>query len=99
VKSTLYLTTKVLPGNKIEIQYENLTEGRTVEVVIIISEPSNSIFSEKEESLSLEERKAFLKLPIAERRRIMEAQAEKMLSHYEEDSKWKELMTGDIIEC
>jgi hypothetical protein len=98
VKSTLYLTTKVLPGNKIEIQNQNLTEGRTVEVVIIISEPNNSIFYEKEESLSLEERKAFLKLPIAERRRIMEAQAEKMLSHYEEDSEWKELMAGDIIE-
>ncbi|MBW4506361.1 MAG: hypothetical protein KME64_07605 [Scytonematopsis contorta HA4267-MV1] len=98
MKSTLYLTTKVLPGNKIEIQNQNLTEGRTVEVVIIISEPNNSIFYEKEESLSLEERKAFLKLPIAERRRIMEAQAEKMLSHYEEDSEWKELMAGDIIE-
>jgi hypothetical protein len=34
-------------------------------------------------------RKAFLKLPIEERRRILEAQAEKMQKHYQEDDDWK----------
>lgn len=48
--------------------------------------------------LTREKRKAFLKLPIAERRRIMEDQADKMLSLYQEDTEWKELMAGDIID-
>jgi hypothetical protein len=33
VKSTLYTTAKVLPGNRIEIQAPNLIVGQTVEVV------------------------------------------------------------------
>lgn len=100
MKSTIYLTTKVLPGNKIEIQAPDLVEGQTVELVIIIPE-INSLNSQDEnesESLSLDQRQAFLKLPIEERRRILEAQAEKMISHYQEDSEWKELMAGDIID-
>ncbi len=99
MKSTLYLTAKVLPGNKIEIQSSNLTEGQTVEVVIIISEINNSMPSKNNQSPSLQERQAFLKLPITERRHILEAQAEVMLSHYQQDSEWQELMAGDIIDC
>jgi len=38
VKSTLYRTAKVLPGNGIEIQAPNLTVGQTVEVVILIEQ-------------------------------------------------------------
>ncbi len=99
MKSTLYLTAKVLPGNKIEIQTPNLIEGQTVEVVIINSEPKNVASDVSEnESLSLEQRRAFLKLPLAERRLILETQAEKRLSHYQENSEWQELMTGDIID-
>jgi predicted DNA-binding antitoxin AbrB/MazE fold protein len=98
VKSTLYLTAKVLAGNKIEIQNLNLTEGQTVEVVIIISESNTSISSENNQSPSLEERQTFLKLPLSHRRRILETQAETMLSHYQQDSEWQELMAGDIID-
>ncbi|MEB3178119.1 MAG: hypothetical protein VKL59_03620 [Nostocaceae cyanobacterium] len=98
VKSTLYLTAKVLPGNKIEIQNSNLSEGQTVEVVIIISEPSTSVSTPENQSPSLEERIAFLKLPAAERRLILETQAEKMQSHYQQESEWQELMAGDIID-
>ena len=53
---------------------------------------------DNKECFDLEKRKAFLKLPISERRRIMEAQADKMLSHYQEDAEWQELMAGDIID-
>lgn len=98
MKSTLYLTAKVLPGNKIEIQNLNLTEGQTVEVIIIISESNTSIYSENNQSPSLQERQAFLKLPLSDRRRILETQAETMLSHYQQDSEWQELMAGDIID-
>lgn len=96
MKSTLYLTAKVLPGNRIEIQAPSLSVGETVEVVILVPEPTAD--SVDKQDLSLEQRLAFLKLPKAERRRILESQAETMLAHYQEDSEWKELISGDIID-
>lgn len=98
MKSTVYLTAKVQPGSKIELQSSNLSEGQIVEVIIILPETENDNSTKNSELLDLEKRKAFLKLPIAERRRIMEAQADKMLSHYQEDTEWQELMAGDIID-
>jgi len=97
VKSSLYLKTQVLPGNKIELQVPNLKVGQTIEVVILL--PEVTCYSSIEEKTpSLEERRAFLNLPIAERRRILENQAEKLLEHYQQDSEWQELMLGDIID-
>ena len=93
-KSTLYATAKVLPGNKIEIQAPNLSVGQTVEVVILVPE----VTPDSSQNLSLEQRLAFLKLPIAERKRILQSQAETMLAHYQKDSEWQELMAGDIID-
>ncbi len=98
LKSTLYTTAKVLPGNKIEIQAPNLTVGQTVKVVILAPEVDPHFSTIKEQDLSLEERLAFLKLPIAERRSILARQAEKLMAHYQQDSEWQELMAGDIIE-
>jgi hypothetical protein len=96
VKSTLYLKAKVLPGNKIEIETPNLIVGQTVEVVILI--PNDTPDSVEKQSLSLEQRIAFLKLPMAERRRILESQTETMITHYQQDLEWEELMSGDIID-
>ena len=98
VKSTLYTTTKVLPGNRIEIQSPNLTVGQTVEVVILVQEVSPDSSTTENISPSLKERLAFLKLPIAERRNILESQADIMLSHYQQDSEWQQLMAGDMID-
>ncbi len=42
-------------------------------------------------STSLASRRAFMRLTLEERRRILEQQAEEMLSHYQQDSEWKEL--------
>lgn len=97
MKSSLYLKTQVLPGNKIELQVPNLKVGQTIEVVILLPEVT-SYSSIEEKTPSLEERRAFLKLPRAERRRILENQAEKLLEHYQQDSEWQELMLGDIID-
>jgi hypothetical protein len=97
VKSSYYFTATVLQGNKIEIQNPHLVEGQTVEIVIIISQPAIPT-PDEEQSISLEKRQAFLKLPLAERRRILENQAEIMVSHYQQNSDWQELMAGDIIE-
>ncbi len=53
---------------------------------------------EEEQSLTLEQRLDFLKLPIAERRQILEGQAEEMIAHYQQETDWKDLMAGDIID-
>lgn len=52
---------------------------------------------EKESPTSLR-RKAFLKLPIEERRRILEGQAAQMQEHYEADDSWRLIQEGDIVE-
>ncbi len=90
-KSSLYLTTTVLPGNKIEIQTPALNVGQSVEIVVLIPESSQS-------ELSLEDRIAFLKLPLSERQKILKEQAEFMVDHYQENSEWKELLSNDIID-
>ncbi len=48
--------------------------------------------------LSLVERRAFMKLPLEERRRILAEQAEKMTAHYEHDPEWRDFQVGDLVE-
>ena len=48
--------------------------------------------------LTLVERRAFMKLPMEDRRRILAEQAAAMLAHYDEDKEWQELEAGDFIE-
>ncbi|BAY74043.1 hypothetical protein NIES25_04530 [Nostoc linckia NIES-25] len=43
-------------------------------------------------------RREFMKLSLEERRRILAAQAELMLLHYEQDREWQELEAGDLID-
>lgn len=50
---------------------------------------------------TLEKRREFMKLPLAERRRLLEEMAEKAASHYEEPEARKERelwQGGDIVE-
>jgi hypothetical protein len=91
MKSSLYLTTTVLPGNKIEIQTPDLNVGQSVEIVVLIPDSSQP-------ELSLEDRITFLKSPLFERQKILKEQAESMVDHYQENSEWKELLTNDIID-
>lgn len=49
-------------------------------------------------SLSLEQRRAFLRLPSEERDRILQTQAETLINHYQTDTEWQELQAGDLIE-
>jgi hypothetical protein len=97
-KSTLYTTAKVLPGNKLEIQSSELLVGQTVEVIILSPTIISDTSAFEDAVLSLEQRRAFLKLPMIERQRVLERQAEEMGNHYQQDSEWQELMTGDIID-
>jgi transcriptional regulator with XRE-family HTH domain len=72
-----------------------LTEG------VITQEDAEAALGEKiaaEPALALVERRAFMKLPLSERRRIMQAQAEKLLSSYEDAAERQEWQGGDIVE-
>ena len=54
-----------------------------------------------EETMTVEQRRAFLKLPLAERRRILSEQAEDAACHYESEESLRERVTwqgGDIVE-
>lgn len=43
-------------------------------------------------------RREFMKLSLEERRRILAEQAELMLLHYQQNSEWQELQTGDLFD-
>ncbi len=49
-------------------------------------------------TLSLSKCRAFMKLPLSERRQILAKQAEEMLEHYKNSPEWRELQAGDIID-
>lgn len=55
-------------------------------------------WAEHETKPSLSGRRALLQLPLAERRRLMVAQAERLADHYDEDEEWRTLIGGDIVD-
>lgn len=68
---------------------------------VITKETAESLLGESIEdnaSLSLIERRAFMKLSLADRRRIMQSQAEKLRKYYEENTNHQDWQGGDIIE-
>ena len=50
------------------------------------------------EPMSLVERRAFMKLPLLERRKIMARQAKEIAAHCKKDASRKDLETGDIVD-
>ncbi|KAF0250074.1 MAG: hypothetical protein FD167_518 [bacterium] len=62
---------------------------------------SVQILEDKAIGWTLEKRREFMKLPLTERRRILEEMADKAVSHYEEPEAQKERelwQSGDIVE-
>ncbi len=53
---------------------------------------------ETSSSRSLIERRAFLELPTDSRRSLLREQAKQMADYYQNDSEWRELEGGDLIE-
>ena len=49
-------------------------------------------------SPSLIERRAFFELPTDLRRTLLRKQAKQMVDHYQNDSEWRELEGGDLVE-
>lgn len=56
---------------------------------------SGNIDELKQQFLS---RRELIKLPIEERKKILAAQSDLMLEHYQQDKEWQELQTGDLID-
>ena len=50
------------------------------------------------DSLTLTERRALMKLPVEDRRRLLAEQADKISSHYEQDQEWREIGRGEVVE-
>jgi len=42
------------------------------------------------------DRRAFMKLPLEERRRILTTQSEQMIAHYEQNTEWREWTEANI---
>ncbi|WP_236721461.1 hypothetical protein [Trichormus sp. NMC-1] len=49
----------------------------------------------KEQNIS---RRELMKLPIEERQKILAAQSDLMLEHYQQNQEWQELEAGDLID-
>jgi hypothetical protein len=92
MKRTHYITTTIQAGNRLEIDLPNLLIGQIVEVILIIPDTPQS------ESQNID-RQSFLKLPLAERRRILEQQAEAALPYYQQDQDWQEWVNLDMTEA
>jgi hypothetical protein len=55
-------------------------------------------WAESKTDLTLADRQAFLRKPLAQRQLILAQQAEQMVEHYQTSTEWRELMAGDIID-
>jgi hypothetical protein len=92
MKETRYITTTVTAGNRLEIDLPNSPIGQTIEVILIIPDSLPAT----QQSI---DRQSFLKLPITERQRILEQQAEAALPHYQQNQEeWQEWLDLDITD-
>jgi hypothetical protein len=89
MKQTHYITTTVQAGNRLEIELPNLPIRQTVEVILIVPDAQTPI------SQGID-RRSFLKLPMSERRSILEQQSEAALPHYQQDQEWREWAEIDL---
>ena len=61
-------------------------QGRKLRLTIVENDPL------------VEERLAFLRLPMEERDKILAYHAERLKDHYEKDTEWREFGAGDILD-
>ncbi|WP_368004586.1 DUF2283 domain-containing protein [Laspinema palackyanum] len=84
-------------GNLVRLKILNASQRvsnpQRVEYSVILPNP----VTEEGKPLSLSDQLAFMQLPLAERRRILAAQSEAMIEHYEQDTEWREFQGSDIM--
>lgn len=89
-------------GNVVGIEIKNasqhLDNPYAVEYAVTSAKQTLSSTPETQQFLSIEERRAFMRLPISERRHRLSQQASAMVEHYQQDQEWQELLAGDIID-
>lgn len=77
---------------------KRVANPQTIEYSISSTQPAFKSSQENDSYLNIEQRRAFLRLPLEERRCILEQQAENMVNHYQQNLEWQEFLAGDIIE-
>ncbi|MCT7971443.1 DUF2283 domain-containing protein [Laspinema olomoucense] len=85
-------------GNLVRLEILNASQRvanpQRVEYYVISPNP----VPEEGKPISLSDRRAFMQLPLEERRRILAAQSEAMVEHYEQDTEWRKFQGGGIID-
>ncbi len=92
----------VLPGGRIEIVSPELTPGARAEVIVLERAQGKSGKRRAvgvKGPLGLAQRRAFMRLPIRERRLILAEQARRMAGYYEQDAEVHDLGGGDFVDC
>ncbi len=92
----------VLPGGRIEIESPELTPGAHAEVIVLERAERDTGKRRAvgvQGPLGLAQRRAFMRLPMQERRRILAEQADRMAGHYEQDEEVRDLGGGDFVDC
>ena len=78
---------QTLEGTWEEVErYASRYKGKRFRLTILDPKPSHI------------SKRDFLRLPLEERRRILEEQAEIMRPYYEQNTEWREFLSGDIVE-
>lgn len=87
-------------GMRILNASQRVTNPHTIEYSITLKKAESELDKvvESQQSLTLAQRRAFMQLPLQERRRILAEQAEAMMEHYQQDTEWQELLAGDILD-
>lgn len=89
MQTAVKILTTVLPGHRIEISSPQLLEGAAVEVVVTPSEqPARHSFGRRE----------ILRMPIEQRRQMMEQQSAGLAAYYESSDDRFDWQGGDILE-
>jgi transcriptional regulator with XRE-family HTH domain len=68
---------------------------------LITSEKAEALLGEKLDQhplASLVQRREFLKLPLEDRRRLLQQHAEQVADQYRRDTSWKDIQEGDVLE-
>ncbi|ACK74113.1 hypothetical protein PCC7424_5547 (plasmid) [Gloeothece citriformis PCC 7424] len=90
-----------LDGNVVKLEILNAKERvnnpQTVEYSVNLT-AFETQSTDDSTPIGIRKRRAFLKLPIAQRRRLLAQQASDMVDHYQQNTDWKEFLAGDIID-
>lgn len=70
-----------------------MESSQPVNVKVELHPPQNNTCTS-----TLAQRRAFMCLPLKERRQILQRQAEEIYNHYQEDPEWQEIEVGDIVD-